>query len=205
MVEADQIPPFYCHPYALVETGNIGAGTRIWAFVHVLPGAVIGQNCNICDHCFIENKVSIGNNVTLKCGVYLWDGITLEDNVFVGPNVVFTNDVRPRSKNVAYALLPTLVQVGASLGANSTILAGITIGRFALTGIGSVVTRNVPAYALVYGNPARLHGWIDEQGEKLVSNSSRPGYWYSPVTGCHYRETPIGLEPMPATASGTVL
>lgn len=184
----------YCHPQSLVETTDIGVGTRVWAFVHILPGAIIGKDCNICDHCFIESRVRIGDNVTLKCGVYLWDGITLEDSVFVGPNVVFTNDVRPRSKNTAYTMQPTIVQQGASLGANSTILAGITIGRYAMTGIGSVVTRNVPAYALVYGNPARQHGWVDEQGEKLQPIADQPSYWHTPTTGQVYRETPNGLE-----------
>ncbi|MBD2721785.1 acyltransferase [Hymenobacter armeniacus] len=188
---------YYCHPQALVESQAIGAGSRIWAFAHVLPGATIGTGCNICDHCFVENKVTIGNDVTLKCGVYLWDGIVLEDNVFVGPNVVFTNDVRPRSKNAAYALLPTVVQAGASLGANSTILAGVTIGRYALTGIGAVVTRDVPAYALVYGNPARQHGWVDEQGDKLQPVPGQPGRWHSPATGAHYQETAAGLTPAP--------
>jgi acetyltransferase-like isoleucine patch superfamily enzyme len=185
----------YCHPQALVESTTIGMGTRVWAFVHVLPGAVIGQDCNICDYCFIENQVRIGNNVTLKCGVYLWDGITLEDNVFVGPNVVFTNDVRPRSKNAAYTMLHTVIKQGASLGANSTILAGITIGHYAMTGIGAVVTRDVPAYALVYGNPARQHGWIDEQGNKLQPLLAHSGWWYSVATGRRYQETPEGLKP----------
>lgn len=186
----------YCHPQSLVETTDIGIGTRVWAFVHILPGAIIGKDCNICDHCFIESKVRIGNDVTLKCGVYLWDGITLEDSVFVGPNVVFTNDVRPRSKNTAYTMLPTIVQQGASLGANSTILAGITIGRYAMTGIGSVVTRDVPAYALVYGNPARQHGWVDEQGEKLQPIDDQPSYWQAQTTGQVYHETLGELEPV---------
>ncbi|MBF9222162.1 acyltransferase [Hymenobacter ruricola] len=193
--------PYYCHPQALVESTAIGAGTRVWAFAHVLPGATIGTGCNICDHCFVENKVTIGNDVTLKCGVYLWDGIVLENNVFVGPNVVFTNDVRPRSKNAAYALLPTVVQHGASLGANSTILAGITIGRYALTGIGAVVTRDVPAYALVYGNPARQHGWVDEQGDKLLPVPNQPGHWHAAATGARYHETPAGLEPVANTVA----
>jgi acetyltransferase-like isoleucine patch superfamily enzyme len=197
MTEPTSLKPPYCHPQSLVETTAIGTGTRVWAFVHILPGAAIGKDCNICDHCFIENQVLIGDNVTLKCGVYLWDGITLEDNVFVGPNVVFTNDARPRSKNAAYAMLPTVVQLGASLGANSTILAGITIGRYAMTGIGAVVTRNVPAYALVYGNPARQHGWVDEQGEKLQPATDRLGHWHAPTTGQVYRETLSGLEPVP--------
>jgi len=190
------IQPHYCHPQALVETATIGAGTRIWAFVHILQGAIIGQNCNICDHCFIENQVSIGDNVTIKCGVYLWNGITLKDNVFVGPNVVFTNDVKPRSGNVDYSMLPTVIQQGASLGANSTILAGITIGEYALTGIGSVVTRDVPAYALVYGNPARQHGWVDEQGEKLLPSTTQLNGWYSPVTGNCYKLISSGLTPV---------
>lgn len=203
MPESTSLPSPYCHPQSLVETATIGAGTRVWAFVHILPGATLGQGCNICDHCFIENQVRIGDNVTLKCGVYLWDGITLEDNVFVGPNVVFTNDVRPRSKNAAYAMLPTMVQLGASLGANSTILAGITIGRYAMTGIGAVVTRDVPAYALVYGNPARQHGWVDEQGEKLQPIADRPSHWYASTTGQVYRETPSGLEQV-SDSSGVV-
>ena len=185
---------YYCHPHSLVETPHIGIGTRVWAFVHVLPGAVLGAGCNVCDHCYIESQVVIGDNVTLKCGVYLWDGITLENNVFVGPNVVFTNDLLPRSGNKDYVLRPTLVKTGASLGANSTILAGITIGQYALTGIGSVVTRDVPAHALVYGNPARQHGWVGEQGEGLEATEGKPGGWHSVVTGQYYRETPHGLE-----------
>jgi acetyltransferase-like isoleucine patch superfamily enzyme len=201
MPESVILKPFYCHPQALVETTAIGAGTRVWAFVHVLPGATIGQDCNICDHCFIENQVCIGNNVTLKCGVYLWDGITLEDNVFVGPNVVFTNDVRPRSKNSSYAMLSTIIKQGASLGANSTILGGITIGNYAMTGIGAVVTRDVPAYALVYGNPARQHGWVDEHGDKLQPLAGEVGTWHSSITGRYYREAAIGLEPVIAFES----
>jgi acetyltransferase-like isoleucine patch superfamily enzyme len=190
---------YYCHPNSLVETQHIGAGTRVWAFVHILPGAVLGANCNVCDHCYIENQVIIGNNVTLKCGVYLWDGVTMEDNVFVGPNVVFTNDVVPRSGNKDYLMRPTLIKAGASLGANSTILAGVTIGEYALTGIASVVTRDVPAYALVYGNPARQHGWVGEQGERLKPVEGASSGWYSPVTGRQYRETSHGLEQLPQT------
>jgi acetyltransferase-like isoleucine patch superfamily enzyme len=155
------------HKSSLVETKKIGKGTRIWAFVNILNGAEIGENCNVCDHCFIENEVVIGNNVTIKSGVYLWDGITLEDNVFVGPNVVFTNDIRPRSKKYQ-AVVKTHICHGATLGANSTILAGVRIGRYAMTGIASVITKNIPDHALVYGNPAEIKGWVDENGEKMV-------------------------------------
>jgi len=157
---------FFVHEEALVESLSIGKGTRIWEFSHVCDGVTIGSSCNICSFCFIEKGVLIGNDVTVKCGIYLWDGITIEDNVFLGPNVVFTNDVRPRSKQYK-APEKTIVKHGASIGANTTILAGVTIGKFAMTGIASVVTRNVPDYALVYGNPAKQHGWVDEFGEKL--------------------------------------
>jgi len=185
---------YYCHPQALVETNCIGAQTKIWAFVHILPNAVIGENCNVCDHCFIEGDVRIGDNVTLKCGVYLWDGITLENNVFVGPNVVFTNDLRPRSKNTNYVSQKTLIQQGASLGANATILGGITVGQYAMIGIGAVVTRSVLNHALVYGNPARQHGWVDEHGNKLSKVPSQEGRWMSSESGFVYKETVLGLE-----------
>ena len=122
---------------------KIGADTLIWQYVIVLPGAIIGNNCNINAHCFIENDVRIGNNVTVKCGVYIWDGITVEDNVHIGPNVTFTNDIYPRSKH-NFEIGRTIVKKGASIGANATIIAGITIGEYALIGAGSVVTKNVP-------------------------------------------------------------
>lgn len=152
---------FYAHPQALCESTQIGAGTRIWAFAHVLPGARIGRDCNICDGVFIENDVTVGDRVTVKCGVQLWDGVTLEDDVFVGPNVTFTNDPRPRSKVYPETYAPTLVCAGASIGANATILPGLTIGRSAMVGAGAVVTRSVPPYAIVVGNPARLTGYVD--------------------------------------------
>lgn len=156
------------HPSSFVASESIGSGTQIWAFVNILSGAKIGDNCNICDHCFIENDVVIGNNVTLKCGIYLWDGIEIEDDVFIGPNVVFTNDIRPRSKQYKTPAR-TFISKGASLGANTTILAGTRIGKYAMTGIASVVTRDIPDYALVYGSPAKFHGWVDELGEKLIA------------------------------------
>jgi acetyltransferase-like isoleucine patch superfamily enzyme/dTDP-4-dehydrorhamnose 3,5-epimerase-like enzyme len=152
---------FFQHPQALVETDQIGEGTRVWAFAHVLPGAVIGQDCNICDHVFIENDVRVGNRVTVKCGVQLWDGVTLEDDVFVGPNATFTNDPFPRSKQHPQAFSRTLVRKGASIGANATILPGLTIGMNAMVGAGAVVTRNVPPNAIVVGNPARIRGYTN--------------------------------------------
>jgi acetyltransferase-like isoleucine patch superfamily enzyme len=190
--------PYYVHPASIVDTQDIGAGTTVWAFVHILPGVRIGANCNICDHCFIEQGVTLGDNVTLKCGVYLWTGVEAEDNVFIGPNVVFTNDVRPRSKNKDFVLARTVLRHGCSLGANSTILAGVTVGRYALTGIASAVTRDVKDYALVYGNPARQHGWVDEQGQKLEADAEA-GYWISPATGNRYREAEYGLVPVAVT------
>jgi acetyltransferase-like isoleucine patch superfamily enzyme len=141
---------------ALVESSSIGTGTRIWAFAHVLAGAKIGADCNICDHVFIENDVVVGDRVTIKCGVQLWDGLRLADDVFVGPNATFTNDRFPRSKQLPSAWLVTTVCKGASIGANATILPGITIGEHAMIGAGAVVTRDVPARVVVVGNPARV-------------------------------------------------
>lgn len=147
------------HPTALVETKNIGKDTRIWAFTHILPNAVIGENCNICDHVFIENDVVIGNRVTIKSGVQLWDGITIEDDVFIGPNATFTNDPFPRSKKFLEQYPLTVISQGASVGANATILPGLLIGQYAMIGAGTVVTKNVPPFAIVVGNPARITGY----------------------------------------------
>src|SRR5579885_2431228 len=140
------------HAQAIVETPNVGEGTRIWAFAHVLPGAKIGRECNICDHTFIENDVVIGDRVTIKCGVQLWDGVLIEDDVFVGPNATFTNDPFPRSRIRPASFSRTLVRAGASIGANATILPGLVIERGAMVGAGAVVTRNVPPHAIVMGN-----------------------------------------------------
>lgn len=131
------------HPLSDVQTKNIGEGTNIWQFCVVLPEAVIGKNCNICSNCFIENEVIVGNNVTVKCGVQLWDGISVEDDVFIGPNVTFCNDKYPKSKNKNFKLEKTLIKKGASIGANATILPGITIGENAMIGAGAIVTKNV--------------------------------------------------------------
>jgi UDP-2-acetamido-3-amino-2,3-dideoxy-glucuronate N-acetyltransferase len=154
----------FVHPQGICETSQVGVGTRIWAFAHVLPGARVGEHCNICDHVFVENDVVIGDRVTIKCGVSVWDGLRVEDDVFVGPNVAFTNDVFPRSKIPPTEFLGTVVRRGASLGANCTILPGITIGMKAMVGAGSVLTRDVPPYAIVVGNPARIVGYVDAGG-----------------------------------------
>lgn len=165
------------HPTAIVQTPNIKEDTKIWQYCVILPGAKIGGNCNICAYCFIENDVVIGNNVTVKTNISLWDGITIEDDVHLGPNVVFTNDLYHRSKK-DFLIKKIRVRKGASIGANSTILAGVEIGEYAMTGIGSVVTKNVPNFALVYGNPARVRGWIDERGDKLKNIGQ--GKWRFP-------------------------
>jgi UDP-2-acetamido-3-amino-2,3-dideoxy-glucuronate N-acetyltransferase len=149
-------PKFFVHPKALCESPHIGGGTRIWAFAHVLPGARLGADCNICDHVFIENKVTVGDRVTVKCGVQLWDGVELENDVFVGPNATFTNDPFPRSKHHLPSWPKTIVRAGASIGANATILPGLEIGHHAMVGAGAVVTKNVRSYSVVVGNPARV-------------------------------------------------
>jgi len=141
------------HPLSDVQSTNIPESTRVWQYVVILRDAIIGENCNICSHSFIENDVKIGNNVTVKCGVYLWDGITVEDNVQIGPNVTFTNDKYPRAKQ-AFELKRTVIKQNASIGAAAVILGGITIGENAMIGAGSVVTKDVPANELWVGNPA---------------------------------------------------
>ena len=165
---------YFAHPQAIVESAQIGKSTRIWAFAHILPGAVIGEDCNLCDHVFIENDVSVGDRVTVKCGVQLWDGIHIEDDVFVGPNATFTNDPFPRSKQRPTEFSKTIVQKGASIGANATILPGVTIGQNAMVGAGSVVTKNVPPNSIVMGNPARIVNYVtgNFQSKELVSQSS---------------------------------
>jgi acetyltransferase-like isoleucine patch superfamily enzyme len=150
----------FIHEKADVQTDSIGDDTKIWQYSVVLIGAQIGSNCNINAQCFIENDVVIGNNVTVKCGVQLWDGITIEDDVFIGPNATFTNDKYPRSKVYPEQFVRTVVKRRASIGANATILCGITIGENAMIGAGSVVTRDVPDGELWYGNPARSHGKV---------------------------------------------
>lgn len=160
---------YFVHPNALCESNDIGDGSKIWAFAHVLPGAKIGADCNICDGVFIEGDVVVGDRTTVKCGVQLWNGVRLSNDVFVGPNATFTNDYFPRSKHYPETFLQTIVQAGASIGANATILPGITIGSGAMIGAGAVITRSVPANAIVVGNPARITGYVSDRSRVAAS------------------------------------
>jgi acetyltransferase-like isoleucine patch superfamily enzyme len=162
-------PSVFVHEKALCETTEVGPRTRIWAFAHVMRGAVIGADCNICDHVFVETGARLGDRVIVKNNALVWDKVTLEDDVFVGPNAVFTNDFIPRVafKNPPEKFLPTLVRQGASIGANATIVCGVTIGEQAFVAAGAVVVRDVPAHAMVAGNPGRRIGWMCACGKKL--------------------------------------
>jgi acetyltransferase-like isoleucine patch superfamily enzyme len=166
------MPPAIIHPLSDVQSETIGNGTHIWQFCVVLEKARIGADCNICSHVFIENDVVIGDRVTVKCGVQIWDGITIEDDVFIGPNVTFTNDLYPRSRCHPDKYLKTTIHRGASIGANATILPGVSVGRLAMIAAGAVVTRDVPAYAIVKGNPGRISGYTHEKKE-IVKDLSR--------------------------------
>jgi UDP-2-acetamido-3-amino-2,3-dideoxy-glucuronate N-acetyltransferase len=167
---------FY-HPAALVESDQIGDGTRVWAFAHVMTGARVGSNCNLGNHTFVESGATIGNNVTLKNNVCVWLGVRLEDDTFIGPNVAFTNDrvprsprmpqVRERYERIERWMLPTIVERGASIGANATILPGIRLGRYCMVAAGALVTANVPPFALVIGSPARQVADLCRCGQKL--------------------------------------
>jgi UDP-2-acetamido-3-amino-2,3-dideoxy-glucuronate N-acetyltransferase len=159
----------FIHPKALVESNDIGPGTRIWAFAHVMKSARIGSGCNICDHSFIESNAILGNNVTVKNGVSIWDRIEIGDNVFIGPNAVFTNDLNPRAevKKPREEWLPTVIKNGATIGANATVLCGITVGRYAFIAAGTVVTADVPDYAMAIGVPGRLSGWMCACGTRI--------------------------------------
>ena len=167
------------HKLSDVQTQNIGENTNIWQFCVVLKKAKIGNNCNINAGVLIENDVIIGDNVTIKSGVQIWDGITLEDNVFIGPNVTFTNDFTPRSKQYPNQFLKTTIQKGTSIGANSTVIGGITIGEYSMIGAGSVVTKSVGVQELWYGNPAKQKGFVCKCGQKcdkdLVCNNCKMG------------------------------
>ncbi len=158
----------FIHPRAVVETDRVGKGTRIWANAHVMKDVVIGDRCNVGEGCFIESGARIGNDVVIKNNIAIWDGVTIEDGAFLGPNVVFTNELEPRS-GFPKELARTLVKRGASIGANATVVADRIIGEYATVGAGSVVTRDVPPHRLVYGNPARVRGWMCVCGRKLAA------------------------------------
>ncbi len=188
---------FFKHSTAVVETECVGDGTRIEAFAHVLPGARIGRHCNIGDHTFIAHDVTVGDRVTIHCGVQLWDGVTLEDDVLIGPNATFTNDRFPRSNQRPERLLPTLVKRGASIGANATILPGITIEEQVMVGAGAVVTRNVPRNAVVAGNPARIISYAGArrpQAPSLAAAPAEPGHEETRVEGVILRRLPVAPD-----------
>ena len=166
---SDRKAGVFVHPQGLCESREVGSGTRIWAFAHVMNGARIGRDCNLGDHSFVEGGAVIGDRVTVKNGVMIWDKVSIEDDVFLGPGMVFTNDRVPRGafRTPPEQFLPTLVKCGASIGANASVICGVTIGEGALVGAGSVVLEDVAAYAVVVGNPARRIGWVCLCGERL--------------------------------------
>lgn len=163
----DQRDDFFAHQMAIVE-GEVGKGTRVWAWSHVMKGAKVGVDCNIGEHCFIEKGAVIGDRVVVKNGISVWEGVTVEDDAFLGPNMIFTNEREPRH-GFPKGFEKTLVSKGATIGAGAIILCGVTIGRYATIGAGAIVTHDVPEHSLVYGVPARQHGWVCECGLKLPS------------------------------------
>jgi UDP-2-acetamido-3-amino-2,3-dideoxy-glucuronate N-acetyltransferase len=168
---ADAVSVFYAHPTAVLDEGcRVGAGSRIWHFCHLAAGAVLGENCSLGQNVFVADGVTLGHNVKVQNNVSLYSGVVCEDDVFLGPSVVFTNVRNPRSavpRRGAGHYQPTYLERGVSIGANATIVCGVRLGRYAFVGAGSVVTKDVPAYALVYGNPARPHGWLSAHGHRL--------------------------------------
>ena len=195
--EGSQPVGVFVHPQGLCESKRIGEGTRIWAFAHVLPGARLGDDCNICDHVFIENDVIIGNRVTIKSGVQLWDGLRIADDVFVGPNATFSNDKFPRSKQYQAAVLQTHVGRGASIGAGAVLLPGLRVGAGSMVGAGAVVTQDVPAGAIVSGNPARIVGYVDTVRSSDVAAArppDSPGAAPTSVRGVTLHRMPVAVD-----------
>lgn len=172
----------FLHPLSDVQSNSVGASTRVWQFVVIMPGAKIGLDCNICSHCLIENDVVIGDRVTIKSGVQLWDGLRIANDVFIGPNASFANDRFPRSKQTPAHFLKTVIDAGASIGAGATILPGVTIGSNAMVSAGAVVTRNVPSNAIVVGNPARIVGYVNADRDLTTAAND-------------FANTPVGLTP----------
>jgi UDP-2-acetamido-3-amino-2,3-dideoxy-glucuronate N-acetyltransferase len=166
------VSDYYVHPQGICDSTDVGDGTRVWAFAHVLAGAHLGSQVTVCDHVFIENDVVVGDRVTIKSGVQLWDGIELGDDVFVGPNVTFTNDPFPRNKQYPETFSRTVIESGASIGGGAVILPGVRVGHNAMVGAGAVVTRDVPPFAIVTGNPAAITGYNDTSGRKLAPRPS---------------------------------
>lgn len=185
---------YFAHPTAVIDEGCvIGKGTRIWHFSHIMTGCIIGENCNLGQNVVVSPQVVLGNNVKVQNNVSIYTGVICEDDVFLGPSMVFTNVINPRSAvNRRSEYRQTLVRKGATIGANATIVCGIEIGRFAFIGAGAVVTRSVPPYALVVGNPARQTGWMSENGHKLKFNAE--GYAICPESGERYRLLNGGVE-----------
>lgn len=184
----------FVHGSAIVDPGAIiGAGTRIWHFSHVNAGARIGSGCNLGQNVFVADGVTVGDGVKIQNNVSLYTGVILEDYVFCGPSCVFTNVVNPRSEIVRrHEMRGTLVRRGASLGANCTVVCGVTIGRYAFVGAGAVVTRDVPDYALMVGSPAKAVGWMGRHGHKLQEQAD--GSWHCPVSGWRYVKAANGLS-----------
>ena len=192
----------FVHPKGLCESDDVGEGTRIWAFAHVLPGAVVGKDCNVCDHAFIEGGARIGDRVTVKNAVLVFDGVTVEEDVFLGPNVVFTNDLRPRAHNKKgpEELLPTVVRRGATLGAGVTVVCGTTIGEHAFVAAGAVVTADVPERGFMAGTPAKQLGWVCECGTRLAHDRGCMGCGEPPLAKAEEAGA-TGSHDFPATAS----
>jgi UDP-2-acetamido-3-amino-2,3-dideoxy-glucuronate N-acetyltransferase len=184
---------YFRHPTALVETDQIGEGTNVWAFAHIMKGAVVGSHCNIGDHAFVESGAVVGDEVTIKNGVAVWAHVTVGNRVFLGPHAALTNDMRPRSRQRDWTPVATLIDEGATIGANATIVCGCDIGRYAFVGAGAVVTKKVPAYALVIGNPGHVAGHVCRCGHALAGRGPSLA---CVACGRSYRKTRAGVEPV---------